>query len=1031
MPTEHNYGMMTSKVLDLTWHTQYWTNAQFHPHMNGKDGNLTGFRGLEHYDQERDGYIYPKPASERASIGYRDFVAHVNATLKELAVVPSVHTMLMTGGLNEIDATDPKALGLENGKVSIKFDADTGAIRSLVEKTASGSIREWVAPGGSLAEFVYRTYTQKADIDPYVDILTPTHPTNESDLVTWPWSKIGMDHAIEADPAMPLLADCSKRWPVRLAKAWKSSTTMLLQLRLPEKAVTLFGGMSEIVLNVTLPIDGESSTVELVLTWKDKTATRLAESSWLSFVPSVPRPTKGWRLDVMGSAVDPLTVAYNGSRHLHAIHRGVCYDDTIDRLDRLDNNASASTAGAATPFRLAIESLDVPLVAPGDTAHLIDFDNKLPDLAGGFHFNLHNNAGAFTSNPHHNLIFRYISDRLIVHSSGWDQSAPQWYGRDAAFRFRLNLDAPRGCWPRQKSDDEVLNKPKPKTIMTVIIDDLGWADLQPRNPVSPTPHIGQLAYEGIELLQHYAYMFCSPTRRSILSGRFPVHIWGHQAPVCSNYLPLQFTLLPAKMKLAGFETHSIGKGHLGYQTTDHLPIARGFDSHFGYLEGEISYYHGLSEDQLPGNKTGPPPENKDPTNQTGPCFLNQPGEIPDPAHNCTYDLWENHGPASRATVTSMYYSTNVFAERAIEKINARAAGAPLYIHLTWQNVHAPYEPPPDWENLKSEDFLSNYCGYPSDPARPFPENLRCNFGGTLKTVDDGMKNVTLALKEKKRWDGTLMIVTADNGGVGPGNNHPLRGRKMTPWQGGIRANAFLTGGFIPMELRGTSNHANMHVADWYATLCNLVGVSPTDTVALQGKPRPIDGVDVWPLILSSATTSPREYLPATEYALIWKGRWKLLTNAGPSGWYPPALGAIDAYNISAHDSFAGWKYPTKASPKEWPCVGPHHPMIFPNGACAVCTNSTPCLFDILADEGEHINLASKEPAIVAQLVKQLAMYKPYVSPSMSKAELSKYECLTTATGQYTDLMKEWCECQRVSSLFLSAALQYVYNIILR
>ena len=41
---------------------------------------------------------------------------------------------------------------------------------------------------------------------------------------------------------------------------------------------------------------------------------------------------------------------------------------------------------------------------------------------------------------------------------------------------------------------------------------------------------------------------------------------------------LQFTLRPAKLKEAGFQTHMIGKGHLGYQTTDHLPIHRGFVS---------------------------------------------------------------------------------------------------------------------------------------------------------------------------------------------------------------------------------------------------------------------------------------------------------------------------------------------------------------------------------------------------------------------------------------------------------------------
>lgn len=90
-------------------------------------------------------------------------------------------------------------------------------------------------------------------------------------------------------------------------------------------------------------------------------------------------------------------------------------------------------------------------------------------------------------------------------------------------------------------------------------------------------------------------MYCHrPTRRSILSGRFPVHISGRQAPLCSNFLPLQMTLLSAKLKQQGYETHFVGKGHLGYQTTDHLPINRGFDSHVGYLNAAEDYHYGNS-----------------------------------------------------------------------------------------------------------------------------------------------------------------------------------------------------------------------------------------------------------------------------------------------------------------------------------------------------------------------------------------------------------------------------------------------------
>ena len=94
---------------------------------------------------------------------------------------------------------------------------------------------------------------------------------------------------------------------------------------------------------------------------------------------------------------------------------------------------------------------------------------------------------------------------------------------------------------------------------------------------------GAITKDGIRLTHHMAYLYCSPSRRSFLSGRFPNHINTAQAEICSNYLPLQFTLLPARLKAVGYATHMVGKGHLGYMTTDHMPINRGFDSHIGFL----------------------------------------------------------------------------------------------------------------------------------------------------------------------------------------------------------------------------------------------------------------------------------------------------------------------------------------------------------------------------------------------------------------------------------------------------------------
>ena len=63
------------------------------------------------------------------------------------------------------------------------------------------------------------------------------------------------------------------------------------------------------------------------------------------------------------------------------------------------------------------------------------------------------------------------------------------------------------------------------------------------------------------------------------------------------------------------------------------------------------------------------------------------------------------------------------------------------------------------------------------------------------------------------------------------------------------------------------------------------------------------------------------------------------------------------------------------------------------GNCNVCTGAKPCLFDLFADPGEHVNLAAKNPQMVAMLKDKLATYKSYVGTPMDPAVLAKdYIC---------------------------------------
>lgn len=118
--------------------------------------------------------------------------------------------------------------------------------------------------------------------------------------------------------------------------------------------------------------------------------------------------------------------------------------------------------------------------------------------------------------------------------------------------------------------------------------------------------------------------------------------------------------------------------------------------------------------------------------------------------------------------------------------------------------------------------------------------------------------------------------------------------------------------------------------------------------------------------------------------MIWQRRYKLVTNAGASGWHPPALGFNDT-----HD-------PQNVDPLEWPCVGPTTKFIWPTRACAVCSEGHPCLCDIIKDEGERLNIAAKNPDIVKRLSTQMKTYLPYVEKhgkphaGMSVTELGKY-----------------------------------------
>lgn len=188
-------------------------------------------------------------------------------------------------------------------------------------------------------------------------------------------------------------------------------------------------------------------------------------------------------------------------------------------------------------------------------------------------------------------------------------------------------------------------------LFVMLLDDLGyydagytgnWANL------NVTSAISTMAHNGITLRAHYAHYWCSPTRRSFLSGRLPIHAGGEMlsAPH-ADHIDLRWSIISQKLAPAGYANYWFGKGHTGFKSMAHLPTSRGFANYTGFLGGSQSYR--------------------------------------------SSKRWEADGPLNCSE-----YSTELFGDRAITTLRQHDPLVPIFMYLPFQAVHAPYDQVPGW-----------------------------------------------------------------------------------------------------------------------------------------------------------------------------------------------------------------------------------------------------------------------------------------------------------------------------------------------
>ena len=406
-------------------------------------------------------------------------------------------------------------------------------------------------------------------------------------------------------------------------------------------------------------------------------------------------------------------------------------------------------------------------------------------------------------------------------------------------------------------------------------------------------------------------------------------------------------------------------GHLGWQTTDHLLINRGFTSHAGYLGGAETYTWGGGSRNPTAGK---------------------------------HDMWHNEAPGLDL-VPKIFYSTNFYSSYAVERIMRRNQSRPLWLHVAYQAVHGGEfrEDTPPMDDLPIGTGFRNQ-----------------GYGNALVSLDHGIENITQALRSSGMWSETLLLVMSDNGGDDPptagrgsamASNYPLLGRKCLSYEGGTRVFAFLSGGLLPNALRGTTNNQLMHIADWYPTLCELAGVDASDDWEdpVTKIVHQIDGESLWASLISGGKQPlKREWLPTTETSILHDTRarggsniWKLITNE-TRGWrfYPNGTEYVDPHNACLGPELA------------YDCVDAYGS--FGRRSCYACSPEQPCLYDVLRDPEETSNLASANPVVVAQMLKKLESFaEPYV-PTLSAAELACYNCSFDGQTQWHGYMGPSC-----------------------
>ena len=312
-------------------------------------------------------------------------------------------------------------------------------------------------------------------------------------------------------------------------------------------------------------------------------------------------------------------------------------------------------------------------------------------------------------------------------------------------------------------------KNKPNFVF-ILVDDLGWKDVgYMGSTFYETPHIDKLASQGMMFTNAYAAAsVCSPTRASIMAGKYPARLditdWiggkqkGKLLPAeYKHQLPLEEVTIAEAFKQAGYKTCFIGKWHLGDKP--YFPEKQGFDINIG------------------GHAAGQPGSYFYPYKNKRSSYFDVPG-------------LENGREGE--------YLTDRLTDESLKFLD-KNKGKPFLLYLSHYAVHTPLQSKKELtEKYRAKaEALPQNDGNEWLPERNSFTRQRQDqpvYAGMVQSTDESVGRVMQKLDELGLTENTIVIFMSDNGGLstlykrksGPTSNVPLRAGKGWLYEGGIR-----------------------------------------------------------------------------------------------------------------------------------------------------------------------------------------------------------------------------------------------------